>query len=101
VEADLLVLLSDIDVLYTADPRKNPNALLIPKVTKLDDSILALAGISGTDQGTGGMVTKLQAAKICMACGCDMVIANGKDPANLYAILDGKNVGTRFTEGCL
>ena len=98
VEADLLVLLSDIDGLYTADPRKDPDAQLIPRVTKLDDSVLSLAGVSGTDQGTGGMVTKLQAARICMACGCDMVIANGKDPANLYAILDGKEIGTRFTE---
>ena len=98
VGANLLVLLSDIDGLYTADPRKNPNACLIPRVTELDDSILALAGVSGTNQGTGGMVTKLQAAKICMACGCDMVIANGKDPDNLYAILEGKEIGTRFTE---
>jgi len=98
IGADLLVLLSDIDGLYTADPRKDPNACLIPKVTKLDDSILALAGVSGTNQGTGGMVTKLHAAQICMDCGCDMVIANGNDPANLYAILDGEAVGTRFTE---
>ena len=98
IGADLLVLLSDIDGLYTADPRKNPSASLIPKVTKLDDSILALAGVSGTNQGTGGMVTKLHAAQICMDCGCDMVIANGNDPANLYAILDGEAVGTRFTE---
>lgn len=97
VDADLLVLLSDIDGLYTADPRKDPHAVLIPKVTKLDDSILALAGVSGTNQGTGGMVTKLHAAKICLECGCDMVIANGHDPENLYAILDGKAVGTRFT----
>ena len=101
VGADLLVLLSDIDGLYTADPRKNPDALLIPRVTRLDESILALAGVSGTNQGTGGMVTKLQAAKICMACGCDMVIANGKNPENLYAILEGKEIGTRFTEGTL
>ena len=101
VSADLLVLLSDIDGLYTADPRKDPDARLITKVTELDDSILALAGCSGTDQGTGGMVTKLHAARICMACGCDMVIANGNDPANLYAILEGQEVGTRFTEETL
>ena len=98
IGADLLVLLSDIDGLYTADPRKDPNALLIPRVTKLDNSILALAGVSGTNQGTGGMVTKLHAARICMDCGCDMVIANGKNPDNLYAILEGKEIGTRFTE---
>ena len=98
VKADLLVLLSDIDGLYTADPRKDPNAKLIARVEKLDESILALAGVSGTNLGTGGMVTKLQAAKICMACGCDMIITNGKDPQNLYDIVDGKAVGTTFTE---
>ena len=98
VKADLLVLLSDIDGLYTADPRKDSNAKLISRVEKLDESILALAGVSGTNLGTGGMVTKLQAAKICMACGCDMIITNGKDPQNLYDIVDGKAVGTTFTE---
>ena len=98
VKADLLILLSDIDGLYTADPRTNPDATLIHKITKLDDSILALAGGSGTNRGTGGMVTKLQAARICMDCGCDMVIANGSNATHLYDILDGKDVGTRFTE---
>lgn len=98
VGADLLVLLSDIDGLYTADPHTDPNAKLIEKVTVLDDSITALAGGSNGKQGTGGMVTKLHAAKICMNCGCDMVIANGANPENLYDILDGKSVGTRFTE---
>ena len=96
VGARLLVLLSDIDGLYTADPRKDPQAKLISQVTVLDDSIKALAGVSGSDQGTGGMITKLQAAQICMDCGCDMVIANGNEPNNLYAILDGSAVGTRF-----
>lgn len=99
VGATLLVLLSDIDGLYTADPRKDPSAVLLPKVFCLSQEILALAGVSGTDQGTGGMVTKLQAAKICMDCGCDMVIANGSHPALLYDILDGKEVGTRFYGG--
>jgi len=98
VNADLLILLSDIDGLYTADPHKDPNAVLLHKVTRIDDSILNLAGVSSTSQGTGGMVTKLHAAEICLSCGCDMVIANGNDPANLYAILEGKEVGTRFTE---
>ena len=96
VNAQLLVLLSDIDGLYTADPRKDSAAQLIPLVTCLDDGIRALAGVSGSDQGTGGMITKLQAAQICMDCGCDMVIANGNEPNNLYTILDGGNVGTRF-----
>ena len=98
VEADLLILLSDIDGLYTADPHKDPDAVLLHKVTKIDDHIMNLAGVSSTTQGTGGMVTKLRAAEICLSCGCDMVIANGNNPANLYDILDGKEVGTKFTE---
>ena len=96
VSAQLLVLLSDIDGLYTADPRKDPAARLIPRVERLDEGIKAIAGVSGSDQGTGGMITKLQAAEICMGCGCDMVIANGNEPNNLYSILDGREVGTRF-----
>jgi len=98
VQANLLILLSDIDGLYTADPRKDPNARLLHRITHLDDSVRALAGGCGSSRGTGGMVTKLQAAQICMDCGCDMVIANGNDPDNLYEILEGKDVGTRFTE---
>ena len=98
VKADLLILLSDIDGLYTADPHSNPDARRIPRVSRIDASILALAGLSSTTQGTGGMVTKLHAAEICLSCGCDMVIANGKNPDNLYAILDGREVGTKFTE---
>ena len=98
VRADTLILLSDIDGLYTADPHKDPEAKLISRITKIDDDVLALAGVSSTSQGTGGMVTKLQAAQICMGCGCAMVIANGNDPANLYDILDGKNIGTTFME---
>ena len=102
IHADLLILLSDIDGLYTADPHNDPNATLIHRVSKIDDSILALAGVSSTTQGTGGMVTKLHAAEICLGCGCAMVIANGNNPANLYAILDGKDVGTMFkVEGSL
>ena len=97
VRADLLILLSDIDGLYTADPHKDPNATLISVIEKLDDEIFALAGGSASNQGTGGMVTKLHAAEICLACNCDMVIANGKDPDNLYAILDSQDVGTMFT----
>lgn len=101
IGADLLVLLSDIDGLYTADPHKDQNAVLINRVTKVDEKILALAGVSSTTQGTGGMVTKLHAAEICLSCGCDMVIANGSRPENLYDILDGKAVGTTFSEKCL
>ena len=98
VKAEKLVLLSDIDGLYTADPHTHPDAKLIERVEKLDENILALAGVSGSNLGTGGMVTKLNAAKICMECGCDMIITNGNDPQNLYAIMDGKSVGTTFTE---
>ena len=98
VKADKLVLLSDIDGLYTADPRVDPESKLIPHVPVLDEKILALAGVSGSTQGTGGMITKLQAARICMDCGCSMIIANGNDPDNLYAVLDGRVVGTVFGE---
>ena len=95
IRADKLILLSDIDGLYTADPHTNPNATLIHKATVVDDAIFALAGGSGK-LGTGGMVTKLLAAKICLACGCDMVIMNGSTPALLYDLFDGASVGTRF-----
>ena len=98
IQADKLVLLSDIDGLYTADPRKDPDAKLIHHVPVLTEEILALAGVSGSSQGTGGMITKLQAARICLNCGCIMVIANGNDPDNLYAILDGREIGTTFGE---
>lgn len=98
VKADKLILLSDIDGLYTADPHTHPDAKLIERAGKVDDAIFALAGGSSCTLGTGGMVTKLQAAKICLSCGCDMVITNGNNPANLYAIVDGKSVGTTFTE---
>ena len=97
-KADKLILLSDIDGLYTADPHKDPNAKLISKAGKIDDEIFALAGGSSCSLGTGGMVTKLLAAKICLSCGCDMVIANGNNPANLYGILSGDDIGTTFSE---
>ena len=96
IRADLLILMSDIDGLYTADPRKDPEATLIPRVERLTDEILSLAGGSGTALGTGGMVTKLHAARICMDDGCDMVITNGSRPKDLYDIAQGRAVGTRF-----
>ncbi len=96
VKADLLILLSDIDGMYTADPRKDPEAKLIHRISELTDEIIARAGGSGTSQGTGGMRTKLNAAKIAGLKGIDMVIANGDDPENLYDIMDGKDVGTYF-----
>ena len=97
VHADRLILLSDIDGLYTADPHKNPEAKLIHTVHIIDDALLSLAGASAGNQGTGGMVTKLQAAKICMDCQCEMIISNGNRPENLYDIMDGKEIGTKFT----
>ena len=96
VEADLLVLLSDIEGLYTADPHKNPDAALIPVVEAVTAEIEALAGGVGSSLGTGGMATKIRAAKLVTEAGCDMVIANGANPALLYDIADGKAVGTRF-----
>ena len=101
VEANLLVLLSDIDGLYTVDPHADPTARLLPVVHRVDDGIRALAGVSSTDQGTGGMVTKLRAAEICLNCGCEMVIANGREPRLLYDIVEGKPVGTRFVGECV
>lgn len=97
IQADLLILLSDIDGLYTADPHRDPSAELIARVNKVDDRIYALAGGKGSALGTGGMVTKLNAAKICLDADCEMVIANGKNPLILYDIIDGKPVGTRFS----
>lgn len=96
VHADLLVLMSDIEGLYTADPHKDPNATLIPRVEELTPEIWALAGGSGSELGTGGMVTKLRAAQMCMDAGCDMLITNGIRPKDLYRIADGEAVGTRF-----
>ena len=96
VHADKLVLLSDIDGLYTADPHKDENAKLIETVYEIDDALLALAGGCAGRLGTGGMLTKLEAAKICIACNCEMIITNGSKPDCLYDILDGKPVGTTF-----
>jgi len=101
VRADLLILLSDIDGLYTADPHTDPNAVLLHRVSRVDDGLRKLAGVSSSNQGTGGMVTKLRAAEICLGCGCEMVIANGSTPSNLYGILEGQEIGTRFSEECV
>jgi len=94
--ADLLVLLSDIDGLYTADPRKNPDATMIPVVEAITPEIEALAGGAGSSMGTGGMATKLKAAKLVVDAGIDMVILNGENPEGLYDLFDGKSIGTRF-----
>ena len=96
-KADLLIILSDVDGLYSADPHRDSNAKLIEEVHGIDKQTLALAGGAGSALGTGGMKTKLTAAKLCTQAGCDMVIANGKSPALLYAIIQGEKGGyTRF-----
>ena len=96
VGADLLVLLSDIDGLYTADPRHDPEAALIPEVYEITPEIEALSGGAGSSRGTGGMITKIRAARIATAAGCDMIIANGAYPELLYNVIDGEAAGTRF-----
>ena len=94
--ADLLILLSDIDGLYTDDPHRNPDAKLIYKVRELTPELLAAAQGKGSNLGTGGMTTKLRAAAMVMENHMDMVIANGKNPEILYDIVAGEPVGTRF-----
>lgn len=96
VNADMLILLSDIDGLYTADPRKDENARLIHTVEDITPEIFALAGGKGSTLGTGGMATKIKAAETANSNGIDMVIANGKNPEVLYDIADGKAAGTKF-----
>lgn len=94
--ADLLVLLSDIDGLYSADPHKDPNAVLIQQVREITPELRAAAGGAGTWRGTGGMATKLMAAETAMKAGIDMVITNGSNMEALYDIAEGKPIGTRF-----
>jgi len=95
IDADVLVLLSDIDGLYTANPKEDPTAKLISVVDDIE-SIRHLAGGSSSSFGTGGMVTKINAADIVCKAGKDMYIINGSDPTLLYDLFDGKNVGTYF-----
>ena len=94
--ADLLINLSDVDGFYDRDPRKHPDARLIPIVDRIDDAAIAAEGGAGTERGTGGMATKLKAAKIVTDAGIPMCITNGADPAVLYDLLDGKHIGTYF-----
>lgn len=95
-EADLLINLSDIDGLYDSDPRKNKNARLIDTVEDISEEILAYAGGVGSNRGTGGMITKLNAAQIATAAGIPMMIFNGRDPRVLYSVIDGQRTGTYF-----
>ncbi len=96
VGAELLVILSDVDGLYTADPHTDSTAKRIERVEEITPEILALGGGKGSSLGTGGMKTKLRAATICVEKGCDMIIADGQEPDILYKIVDGESVGTRF-----
>lgn len=99
VEADLLIILSDIDGLYSADPRMDPSAEIIHSVNEITPELEKLASGAGSSFSTGGMVTKISAAKICQQAGVDCVIASGSDPAVIFEILDGKKVGTHFIAG--
>ena len=96
VEANLLVILSDVDGLYDSDPRGNPQAQLISHVERINDEIAAMAGSAGTDLGTGGMATKIKAAKRATLSGVGTVIVNGRRPGTLVRLFDGEELGTYF-----
>jgi glutamate 5-kinase len=96
-KADVLIMLTDIDGLYTADPHCDSQAEFIPQVDTIDDSLRNLASGAGSARGTGGMVTKLNAAEMVTAAGIPAVIMNGTDPKRLYKLFDGEPVGTLFS----
>lgn len=95
-EADRLIILSDIDGLYDGNPKENEDAKLIHKVEEISDDIRSLAAGSGSNRGTGGMITKLEAAEYATMHGMDMHIANGNDPENIYRVIEDEAVGTHF-----
>lgn len=97
--ADLLVIFTDMDGLFDSDPRRNPQAKLIPEVRIIDAKLRRVAGGAGTPGGTGGMATKLSAAELCMDAGIPMLITNGERPEDLYRIVEGEAVGTLFDTG--
>lgn len=96
INADLLIILSDIDGLYDKDPHKHADAKLITRVDKIDDHLLENCGGAGSDFGTGGMKTKIMAARLCYDALIDMVIINGNKPRNIYKVLKGEEIGTLF-----
>lgn len=96
INADALIILSDIDGLYDSNPNENEDAKLIPFVTEIDEDLYKIAGGKGSSLGTGGMVTKLHAAEITMEAGIDTIVMNGENPTEIYRALDGKQVGTFF-----
>ncbi len=95
-EADLLIILSDIDGLYDSNPRTNPQAKLLHQVDQLTPEVEAMAAGAGSNRGTGGMITKIYAAQIAQKSGIDMVIMNGANPKKLYNLLEGEPLGTYF-----
>lgn len=95
-EADTLIICTDVDGLFTANPRTSPNAKLIPEVDDIDENILALAGGAGSALGTGGMITKLEAAQKTTACGIQTLLVNGKDPDVFTQLTRDRCIGTRF-----
>jgi glutamate 5-kinase len=97
IEADLLILLSDVDGLYNTDPRKDPTAQIIRHVERIDDEIRAKAGGAGSPFGSGGMVTKIEAAQMALAAGSTMILMNGNDPAKIQMIFKGNPPGTVFS----
>jgi glutamate 5-kinase len=98
VDANLLVILTDIDGLYDGDPRKNSNANLISIVEEINPKIEEFAGGAGSSRGTGGMYTKISAGKIATKAGINMVIANSSNPAIIYDVLNGEFKGTLFSK---
>lgn len=96
VDADLLVLLSDVDALYDSDPRTNPNAVKIDEVSAIDQRLMSVAGKPGSAFSTGGMKTKLHAAQIAQKAGCSMVLAHGREPRVLARVVAGEDIGTHF-----
>ena len=96
VNADALIILSDIDGLYSGNPREDENAYLIPVVEEISDELMAIADTKGSTRGTGGMVTKLHAAQIATEAGIDTVVMNGAQPEDIYRLLDGRQTGTYF-----
>lgn len=96
VDADYLIILTDIDGLYDKNPKEYPDAKLISKVETVTDEVRAMAGAAGSNRGTGGMATKITAAEIATKHGIGMLIVNGEKPENLYKIVDGEKVGTYF-----
>lgn len=101
VNADLLILLSDIDGLFTDDPRINPDAKFVPMVEKLDKKLMGMGKGSNSNVGTGGMEAKLHAAQIATEAGTDMIIANGEDFHIIHKIIQGENYGTLFLAGAI